>query len=726
MDLRQFLERAAQTTAALSTIHQLGALHLDLRPENIVVDPDTGAVKLRGGQASTRSEQDLSDEPRLDPASLPYMAPEQTGRVDRAVDQRADLYALGITFYEMLSGKRPFEADDAPGWAHCHIARSPAPLAEVAPGVPAIITEIVMRLLAKAPEDRYQTAVGLEADLRLCLTEVEANGKIEPFPLGTSDIPDKLQLPSKLYGRDEERTTLLQAFERVVASGAAELVLVSGYSGIGKTSLVREVQEPIVRERGAFISGKFEQLQRDIPYRTVAQAFGELIRQILTESAESLAAWKRRLEAALGENGRLITDIVPQLALIIGEQPDVAPLGPAEAHARFVRVFQAFLGAVARKKHPLVLFVDDLQWSDPAGLRLLVDVLSSPEARYLLVIGAYRDNEVSPSHPLMEALKELRTAGARISRIRLGPLPGEHLLSLVRDTFRCDSRYAEPLSTLLAQKTGGNPFFVGQFLTELYRKKLIRVDALNCVWRWEIDEIAAQNLTDNVVDLVISRLRRLGPETQRALTLAACLGSRIGVDVLSNMLGQSPETTHAAIAPAIADGLMARRGRTYRFLHDRVQQAAYLLIPEEKRAEMHLRVGRLLLVQTPEDALEERLFEIANQLDIGASLITDPGERRRIAELNLRAGRKAKASGAYGSAVSYLSTGTSLLGDDAWTDEEDPLAYPLHLELAESSCLNGEFERAEQLAGLLLERAKTNIEKSAAYRVQMQVHTTRS
>jgi len=725
MDLRRFLEHAAQIASALSRVHKTGHLHLDIRPANIIVNPDTGEAEIQGGQAAARNDLAPFEEPKINPASLPYIAPEQTGRVDRTIDQRTDLYGLGVTLYELLSGKRPFDAEDAPGWVHCHVARAPVPLTEVAPDTPSILADILMKLLAKAPEERYQTAIGLEADLRACLAEVEELGTLYPFPLGSADIPDKLQLPTKLYGRKEERVLLLEAFERVVSSGAAELTLVTGYSGIGKTSLVKEVQEPIVRERGAFISGKFEQFQRDIPYRTIAQAFGDLVRQLLTESPESLAAWRRRLDDALGQNGRLITDIIPQLALIIGEQPAVTSVAPAEAQNRFIRVFHAFLGAVARKKHPLVLFLDDLQWADPASLKLLRYVIAAPEARHLLVIGAYRDNEVSPSHPLMEALEDIRAAGAHISTIRLGPLPDENLLELVMDTFRCDERYAAQLTHLLAQKTGGNPFFLGQFLTELHRKNLIRLDAQNAVWHWDIEEIQAQNLTDNVVDLVLGRLRRLSPETQQVLTVAAYLGSRIEADILASMHGKSPQATHEDITPAIREGLMASRGRAYKFLHDRVQQAAYLLIPEEKRAETHLRVGRLLLEQTPEGALEDRLFEITNQLNIGASLVTDPGERRRLAQLNLRAGRKAKASGAYGSAVSYFSAGTSSLRGDAWKDDGE-LAFALHLDLADSACLNGDFEPAERLCSLLLDHAQGQLDRAAVYRVRMQIHTTRA
>ncbi|AUX22502.1 uncharacterized protein SOCEGT47_030050 [Sorangium cellulosum] len=726
MDLRQFLSHAVQIASALLKLHKSGVLHLDIRPANVSAHPETGEVTLEGGLAAARGDLGFSDETKINPASLPYIAPERTGRVDWPIDERADLYSLGVTLYELLSGKLPLEAEDAPGWAHAHIARAPAPLAEVATSAPRIVAEIVMKLLAKAPEERYQTALGLWSDLQMCLTELEELGMIDSFPLGTSDIPDRLQLPRKLYGRKRERALLLEAFERMVVTGTAELVLVAGYSGVGKTSLVKEVQEPIVREHGAFIAGKFEQLQRDIPYRTIAQAFGELVRQLLTESPQSLAVWKHRLQEALGQEGQLIIDVVPQLSLILGEQPAVPELAPNEARRRLVRVFHAFLGVVARKRHPLVLFVDDLQWADPASLKLLRDIVASPEKRHLLVIGAYRDNEVSPSHPLMEVLRQLHTTGARVSTLSLEPLPQENVLELVMDTFRCDEGHAAPLTRLLVQRTGGNPFFVGQFLMELYRQKLVWVDATSAVWCWDIEAIAAQDLTDNVVDLVLTRMRRLDGETQRVLSLAACLGARFDAEVLSAMYGESTQATHTAITPAIREGLVARRGGTYKFLHDRVQQAAYLLIREGKHAETHLRIGRLLLVQTPEEALDDRLFEITHQLNIGAALVTDAGERRRAAELNLRAGRKAKSSGAYGSAVAYFSAGAALIGEDDWAGEHDLLAFSLHLELAECACVNGEFDRSIALCSMLLGRARTQLDKAAAYRVLMQNHTARS
>ncbi|WP_437638200.1 ATP-binding protein [Sorangium sp. So ce854] len=726
MDLRRFLTHAVQIASALSEFHKSGTLHLDIRPANLSVHPESGEVALDGGLAAVRGDLGLSDETKIKPESLPYIAPERTGRVDWPIDERADLYSLGVTLYELLSGKLPLDADDAPAWAHAHIARAPVPLSEVVQDVPRIVAEIVMKLLAKSPEERYQTARGLWADLLVCQTELEELRMIDSFPLGTADIPDRLQLPTKLYGRKRERALLLEAFERVVATGTAELVLVSGYSGVGKTSLVKEVQAPIVRERGAFISGKFDQLQRDIPYRTIAQAFGELVRQLLTESPQSLAGWKHRLREALGEEGQVIIDIVPQLSLILGEQPPVAPLAPNEARSRFVRVFHALLGAVARKRHPLVLFVDDLQWADPASLKLIRDIVAVPEKRHLLVIGAYRDNEVSPSHPLVEVLRQIHATGARVSTLSLDPLPRENVLELVMDTFRCDDEQAARLTQLLVQRTGGNPFFVGQFLMELYRQRLVWVDPGSAVWCWDIEAIAAQNLTDNVVDLVLTRLKRLDGETQRVLSLAACLGARFDAEVLSAMYGESTQATHAVITPAIREGLVARRGGTYKFLHDRVQQAAYLLIREGSHAEMHLRIGRLLLVQTPEEALEDRLFEITNQLNIGASLITDPGERRRTAALNLRAGRKAKASGAHGSAVAYFAAGCALIGEDDWGGDDDLLAFGLRLDLAESACVNGEFDRSVGLCTTLLERARTQLDKAAAYRVLMQNHTARS
>lgn len=723
MDLAQFLKTAIRISAALAQLHRDNIVHQNIRPGNIVVSEESGDVELIGyvQDPTAPVHRDVQSEGPNLLQVLPYISPEQTGRMNRPVDYRTDLYSLGVTFYEMLSETLPFHANDSLGWVHCHIARPPQPLDEVAPEVPKVLSDIIMRLLSKVAEERYQSARGLERDLKRCLAELEAAGQIEPFPLGIWDVWDKLQIPAKLYGRSEECNALLFAFDRVVQSGTAELMLVSGYSGIGKTSVVQEVHKPIVRERGYFVAGKFEQYKRDVPYLTIAQAFQELIRQILTETKELLDGWRERLREALGNNGQLVVDLVPQLELIIGPQPPLQPMPPSEAQTRFATVLRHFIGVFAQREHPLALFLDDLQWADLASLRLLHQILTHPDVHHLFILGAYRDNEVSPSHPLVTTLEELRAAGVRLTNITLGPLSLEHLVELVVDTFHCHAERAEPLAKLLCIKTDGNPFFVTQFLTELYKEQLVRFDPAESVWRWNVAEIQAKNFTDNIVELMVGKLRRLPSGTQDAMKLAACIGNQFDVQVLAAIHEKTVEETHQDLRGAAREGLMLRRGSTYKFLHDRVQQASYTLIPSEQLAAVHLKVGRLLLKRTPESELDDRLFDIVNQLNVGVSLLENVEERYKVADLNYRAGKKAKASAAYGSATQYLSIARSALPENGWI-ENYALALGLHLDLAECSYLVGKFDDAVRICDEVIAFAATKMEKAAAYRVKMQVH----
>ncbi|MGK4008697.1 AAA family ATPase [Sorangium sp. So ce1036] len=721
----RFLELAVRIAACVAELHRRDILHKDLKPQNLVVNTTTGQVKIAdlGLAAHLSREQAPAGPPRLIEGSLPYLAPEQTGRMDRAIDSRADLYALGVTFYQMLTGRLPFEARDPLEWVHCHVARDPPPPSAVVPALPEVLSAIVLKLLAKMAEDRYQSARGLKHDLERCLSEHRARGAIEPFPLGERDTSGCFQIPRKLYGREDEATALLRALERVVDTGAPELVLVSGYSGSGKSALVHALCEPIARERALFLAGKFDQCKREIPHSTIIQAFREVVREVLAAPEDRIAALRRRLLGALGSNGQLIVDVIPQVELVIGRQPPVPELPPAEASHRFRAALRSFIGVFTREERPLALFLDDLQWTDLASLELLRDLLTHPGTRNLLLVGAYRSNKVTPSHPLMLALNKARKDGARISDIALGPLSREHLAALVSDALRCRREDARELADLVHDKTAGNPFFAIQFLTALHEERLIAFDERAEVFRWDVAKIREKGFTDNVIDLMVGKLVRLPPSTQGALKQLACLGSAADVALLATVRGGSVEQAHEDLREAVRAGLVLRLDPAYKFLHDRVQEAAYSLIPEGERPAMHLAIGRLLASRTAPEELEEKIFEIVNQLDRGAPLITSQEERERVAELNLIAGKRAKASTACASALKYLAAGGALLPEDGW-ERRYALAFALELHRAECEYLTGDLSAAEERLSALSRRAESLIDLAAVTCVRLGLYTT--
>ncbi|APR82363.1 Signal transduction histidine kinase CheA [Minicystis rosea] len=725
MTVGRFLPLAMRIAEAVADVHRHGVVHRDLKPGNIIISSTTGEVKIADFGLASRLPRVAQPAPRAQiiEGSLPYLSPEQTGRMNRAVDDRADLYALGIIFHQMLTARLPFEAKDPVEWVHCHVARAPRSPAEVVPEIPDTLARIVQKLLSKMPEDRYQSARGLEHDLGRCLEQWNRSGKIERFALAEHDATGRLQLPQKLFGRAVEMGRLHDTFERVVATGATELLLVSGYSGIGKSSLVRELDQTIVRERAFFLRGKFESCKRDIPYATLVSAFRELVLEILAESEPRIAEWRQRLLDALGVNGRLIVDVIPPVELVIGPQPPVPELPPTEAQNRLRLVFRHFIGVFARREHPLVIFLDDLQWADWASLSLLEELTTHPDVRHLLVIGAHRDNEVSASHPLALTLSAVRNAGGRVSDILLGPMLPEHLAAFVGEALHCSMEEAAPLSNLIHERTGGNPFFAGQFLLSLHEEGLIAFDEHARAFRWDIAKIRLKSSTDNVVDLMVDKLRRLPPATQKTIERLACMGSAVELGVLSMVHGRSEADMHTDLWEAVHAGLVVCVGGACKFLHDRIQEAAYSLIPEEERAALHLGIGRLLLAHTAPEALEERVFEIVNQLDRGAALITAPDERERVAELNLVAGKRAESSTAYVSALKYLAAGATLLPEDRW-DRRYELTFALELHRADCEYLTGAREAAEMRLSSLSRRARSLVDLAAVTCARLSLHTT--
>ena len=690
----------------------------------MLVDSATGRVQLAGFGIASRlpRERQSPEPPEFIAGTLAYMAPEQTGRVNRSIDSRSDLYSLGVTFYEMLTGVLPFAASDPMEWVHCHIARQPAAPSERLKSVPAAVSAITMKLLSKTAEERYQTAAGVERDLRRCLSQWESQGAIDVFAAGADDTPDRLVIPEKLYGRDHELDTLLTAFDRVVAGGRPELVLVSGYSGIGKSAVVNELHKPLVPPRGLFASGKFDQYKRDIPYATLAQAFQSLVRPLLSKNEDDLHTWRDALREALEPNGRLIIDLVPELKHVIGEQPPVPELPPQEAQRRFQLVFRRFISVFARPEHPLALFLDDLQWLDAATLDLLEDLLTQTDLQHLLLIGAYRDNEVSATHPLVRKLDAIRQAGAVVQDIVLTPLGRDDLGQLLADSLHCEPERATPLAELIHEKTTGNPFFAIQFISALADEGLLSFDYGERRWVWDLRRIHAKGFTDNVVELMIGKLNRLPAETQEALQQFACMGNSAAFEMLRMVYPGSVEGMHDDLWEAVRSGLIFRGDDSYRFLHDRVQEAAYSLIPKDLRAEAHLRIGMLLAAHTPPAKREEAIFEIVNQLNRGSHLIASVEERERVADLNLIAGKRAKSATAYDAALKYLRAGSALLTEETWQRNYE-LVFSIEHLMAECEMLTAEMVVAEDRMLRLSQRARNRHDFCVMTRLRLTLYT---
>ncbi|KYC41886.1 serine/threonine protein kinase [Scytonema hofmannii PCC 7110] len=757
IELSSFLQIAIQLASTLAQLHQNNILHKNIQPYNILINIKTGQVQIIDFSISSfLSTENLTiSNSHLLEGTLAYMSPEQTGRMNRSIDYRTDFYSLGVTFYELLTGQLPFQAKDPLELVHCHIARTPIPICKMNPEIPQAISDIVMKLLAKTAEERYQSALGLKADLEQCLRKLQATGKIEEFIIAQLDLHSQFLISQKLYGREQEVATLIDAFKRV-SVGATEMMLVSGYSGIGKTSLVNEVHQAIVCQRGYFISGKFDQFKRNIPYISLTQAFQELMRQILTESYEKIAIWRAKILNALGSNGQIIIDVIPEIEWIIGCQPEVPQLGLTESEHRFNRVFQQFIHVFCQRDHPLVLFLDDLQWADLASLKLIQMLISNLDSQYLLLIGAYRDNEVHEAHPLILTLEGIQSRGVVVNNIVLQPLLISHVKHLISETLRTDQEKSQPLAELLFKKTQGNPFFLIHLLKSLYHENLLTFNFSEGCWQWDIEQLKDIDITDNVVDLMVNQIQKLSSTTQNVLKLAACIGDKFTLEILSIVNQKSLSETAKDLWESLQAGLVLPLSQSYKiplvfdserigagdwglgigqessespmtnpefpiaykFLHDRVQQAAYSLIADSHKKETHLKIGELLLQNTTLEERREHIFALVNQLNYGTDLLTLEPQKYELAELNLIAGQKAKTATAYDSAIRYLKMGLGLLPASSW-QQRYKLALSLYQEAAEAAFLGGDFEYMEQLTEVVLQQAKTQLDKVKVYELQI-------
>ncbi|MDZ8109190.1 MAG: AAA family ATPase [Nostoc sp. DedQUE12a] len=764
--LTQFLKLAIQITQSLSEIHSANIIHKDINPSNIVFNPETQELKIIDFGISTDllRETLTIKNPTVIEGTLAYISPEQTARMNRSLDYRTDFYSLGATFYQLLTNQLPFDSTDALELIHYHLALEPIPPHFIDPEIPTMVSEIVLKLLAKTAEERYQSAWGIKTDLEECLKQLQQTGRIESFLLGKQDISDKFQIPERLYGRQREVETLLAAFQRVAdcagmgrwgdgetcteqsrsmgrwgdaSYGQVELMLIGGYSGIGKSVLVQEIYKPITEQRGYFIAGKFDQYQRNIPYYAIAQAFESLIKQLLTEDKAQLCRWRKHLLAALGANGKVITQVIPALELIVGSQPDVPVLPPMEAQNRFHQVFQNFISVFTYSQHPLVIFLDDLQWVDNASLKLIELLATATIGQSLLLIGAYRDNEVNPSHPLMQMVKEIRQSPGVVNQLSLSPLSLADINQLIADTLHCQLVDSLLLAELVQLKTGGNPFFINEFLKSLYTEGLLKFHRQTKKWQWSMEQIHHREITDNVVDLMAAKIQKLNKRTQQVLQLAACIGNCFDLQTLAFAAQLSQKEAAQALGVAIAQGLILPLSNAhksvvldvpltadltpvkYKFAHDRIQQAAYSLIPQAQQSNIHWQLGQCLLQITSAQELENKIFDITNQLNLGRKAIENQSQQHNLSRLNLMVGEKAKASAAYDAAWGYLQIGLDLLTTDSWqTDYEFTLT--LYNATTEAAYLSGNFEQVEPLFQQVLHRTTNLLASLKVYDVKIQ------
>lgn len=749
----QFLPIAIQLSTVLAGLHSHRIIHKDIKPSNILIQPETRQITLIdfGLASQLPQETQTLQAPGLLEGTLAYLSPEQTGRMNRGIDYRSDFYALGVTFYELLTGQLPFQSNDPLELVYCHLAQEPVLPHQQMPdaSIPEVLSQIVLKLMAKNAEDRYQSALGLKADLERCLKQANEAGHLSDFRLGQIDALSQFNIPQKLYGRETPVNTLLEAFERV-SQGSFELVLIRGYSGVGKTALVNEILRQLTRHRGYFTAGKFDQFQRDIPLAASIQLFRSLVRQLLTEPEDQLAYWRTRMLAVLGANAQLMIEIIPELELIIGQQPAVPALGAVETANRLTLVFTKFAQVFQSPQHPFVVFMDDLQWADLASLQALQSVMSDPTNAHRLIIIAYRDNEVGPTHPLMRTIEAIRAAGCLITEINLEPLSLKHVKQWVAETLHRSTQSVEPLAQLLFDKTAGNPFFLTQLLKSLYEDGLIWFDPAPSGqqgWQWHLDQIQQCDVTDNVVDLMIGKIIRLSEPTQQVLQLAACIGNPFDFQTLATVSQQSLVETAQELWEAIQTGLILPSDERYRFpqllntdemstllteytihyrfVHDRIQQAANFLIPEAQKQAVHLQIGRLLLQCIPVAEREERIFEIVNHYNEGIVLIASQIERNELAQFNLLAAHKAKSAAAYETAQQYCGCGHRLLGEDSWQTDYD-LTLALTELSAEVAYLIGDFEQMEQWASILIRKAKTLLERIRVHEIKTQAYTAQS
>ncbi len=714
--LESVLRLALSVAQALESLHWQGVVHRDIAASNLLVREGREEAVIIDLEFATHRDGD-HDLVFVIEGQLPYLSPEQTGRIDLPVDERSDLYSFGIVLYEMLTGGLPFQAEDAAGWIHAHLARRPDPPTTHVSDIPQVVSDIVMRLISKAPENRYQTARGLCRDLARCLDDLSANGSVAAFTLGHGDHPGRLRFTSALYGRENEQWQLQAGLENAIA-GQPGVIYISGYAGAGKTALVNELRFPVAAAGGRFLSGKFDQTVRPLPYAAFAEAVVQLCHQLLAGPPEALESFRNRVLESLGGNTGLLLEFAPELETVLGPQPPPPPLETAESANRFAITLLGFFHCIVAQEHPLVLFLDDLQWADVASLELLYMIVTRAVRNHFLIITAYRDTELPPDHPLTALTEKLNREWPHTSHISLGGLSLEQARALTADALDITSIEVTPLADLVHAKTDGNPFFMRQLLETLVSEEALRFDSVTDAWRWETELIMALDISDNVIELMLRKIARLPASTRDALQVAACIGNSFPLDLLaSGAESDKPATLHI-LAPAVETGLIALLGGNGRFTHDRIQQAVYQSLPTHSAQRIHLRLGRSLLNQHLQHDIP---LAATQQLNLGLPLIQDQDEKSRLAVLNLEAGNAARLTMAYVSAREFYSTGESLLVD-AGIDAVETL-FELRFRKAETLFCLGEVETAVVRLNELLTSTSETTERTRIYQLLIDIQT---
>ena len=718
LEVSEFLSLAVRLAEILGDIHDLNIIHKDINPGNIVWNREKDIVKIIDFGISLELSREVPGikNPNVLEGTLAYISPEQTGRMNRFLDYRTDYYSLGITFYHMLAGYLPFESADAMEMVYAHIAREAPSLHELNTNIPRAVCNIIRKLIAKNVEDRYQSANGLASDLKRCQEEFLQGGIIDVFTPGQTDVSDRLQIPQKLFGREDKIASLLTAFERA-GQGARELLLVAGLPGIGKSALVNEIQKPIVKLRGNFIAGKYDKFKKDVPYSALLHAFSALVKHLLAENAERLADWKDKILKALGPNGRVITNVIPELELVIGPQPEISILGPEESRNRFNLYFQFFIQVFCKAEHPLVLFLDDLQWADHASLEMMKLFLSDPDITHLFVIGAYRNNEVEDAHSLNLVLDEISKTGTTVNTLSVTPLEIGAIIELLRESLRCDTEKAKLLGELVLRKTGGNPFFLGEFLKTLYQNKLLVFNP-GSGWTWDIHEIEALQVTDNVVELMAAKIEQLPENCGDLLKLAACFGNYFELEKMNEIAEKSESEILAALKILLEEGLFINLESNYKFAHDRIQEAAYSLLSESERIKERHRIGHLELKRNSREHLSNNLFYIVNHLNAARQLVQSEPERMELARLNLQAGIKARSSAAYRPALNYLDIALGLLPANCWENDYE-VTLIIYQEAAAAAFLCSDYKRMDELGDTVIQNARNSLDTIKIYEAKI-------